>query len=67
MKQVSSSLVAEAMAVREGLLFAKENKWNRVVIENDSKVLIQALRGEVTWLEDPSHRLLATLLEDCNS
>ncbi|GAA0165590.1 hypothetical protein LIER_43720 [Lithospermum erythrorhizon] len=47
MQQVASSLVAEAMAFREGMSFAKENKWNRVVIESNSKVLVQALRGEV--------------------
>ncbi|GAA0164105.1 hypothetical protein LIER_19819 [Lithospermum erythrorhizon] len=47
MSQVSSALVAVAMAVREGMLFAKENNWNRVVIESDSSTLIQALKGEI--------------------
>ncbi|OMO96367.1 hypothetical protein COLO4_15333 [Corchorus olitorius] len=35
--RASSSEMVEVMAVREGLKLAKENEWNNVVLETDSK------------------------------
>ncbi|GAA0155487.1 hypothetical protein LIER_13203 [Lithospermum erythrorhizon] len=42
-----SALMAEALALPEGVMLARELNWNCVEFESDSKVLIQALRGEI--------------------
>ncbi|GAA0163218.1 hypothetical protein LIER_19135 [Lithospermum erythrorhizon] len=43
----SNALVAEGLAVREGIQFALERGCRKVEMESDSKYLIQILRGEV--------------------
>ncbi|GAA0186349.1 hypothetical protein LIER_33637 [Lithospermum erythrorhizon] len=43
---VSSPLVAEAHALREGLQFAWRLNWHSVELESDSKQLVQILKGE---------------------
>ncbi|GAA0162097.1 hypothetical protein LIER_18269 [Lithospermum erythrorhizon] len=42
---VSSSLMAEALAIRSALEYACLSQWRKVEIESDSKQLIQLLNG----------------------
>ncbi|GAA0154104.1 hypothetical protein LIER_12185 [Lithospermum erythrorhizon] len=78
-RTASSSLVAKATAVRDGVALAKENNWNDVEIESDSKIREGnnvahvlaywdcGLEREATWLNVPLHWLLSTLATDCNN
>ncbi|GAA0139704.1 hypothetical protein LIER_01195 [Lithospermum erythrorhizon] len=116
MGKVESDLATEALAIREGLEFAKQLGWRRVEVESYSKYLIQVLTNVVgipmeidvvitdvlhwsknmevrfmftkrfnnnaahrvahwnygskkraIWLNTPSHWLISSLVEDCNS
>ncbi|KAJ1392784.1 Ribonuclease H-like superfamily [Sesbania bispinosa] len=41
----SSPLLAEALAVREAVLLASGTFWPRILVESDSQVVIEALKG----------------------
>ncbi|KAH0679277.1 hypothetical protein KY284_020362 [Solanum tuberosum] len=43
--QDSTNLVAEARAIREGLVFCKDNMIKHVIIESDSMAMVQILEG----------------------
>ncbi|MED6119804.1 hypothetical protein PIB30_015100 [Stylosanthes scabra] len=47
----NSVLVAEDLLVREALLLAKRSGFNRVVIDNDSKILTQAIKSKTITVE----------------
>ncbi|QHN93426.1 uncharacterized protein DS421_17g592590 [Arachis hypogaea] len=47
----TSPLAAEALAVREGLIIAKNFQLERVIFESDSLILIQALKSKATIVE----------------
>ncbi|XP_020960337.1 uncharacterized protein LOC110263435 [Arachis ipaensis] len=47
----TSPLAAEALAVREGLIIAKNFQLERVIFESDSLILIQALKSKATIAE----------------
>ncbi|KAG9146963.1 hypothetical protein Leryth_005228 [Lithospermum erythrorhizon] len=40
---VGSPLLAECLAMREGIEFAWKHNWRRIILESDSKLLIQVL------------------------
>ncbi|KAJ1420322.1 Ribonuclease H-like superfamily [Sesbania bispinosa] len=41
----SSPLIAEALAVREGVLLASATPWPKILIESDNQQVIEAIRG----------------------
>ncbi|KAH0691451.1 hypothetical protein KY289_018809 [Solanum tuberosum] len=47
----STNLVAEARAIREGLMFCKENRLTNVLVETDSLVMVNIIEGrwEIPW------------------
>ncbi|GAA0148596.1 hypothetical protein LIER_07991 [Lithospermum erythrorhizon] len=44
---LGSALLTEAMAIRDWMMFAKQQGWRTIEVENDSKKLIQILRGKI--------------------
>lgn len=56
----ANSFIAEAWALRDGLVLCKQMNWTKVIVELDAKVLVDALnnRGSHTTMISP-------LIEDC--
>ncbi|RYR48438.1 hypothetical protein Ahy_A07g034466 [Arachis hypogaea] len=53
----TSPLAAEALAVREGLIIAKNFQLERVIFESDSLILIQALKSKATIVDTKYFKL----------
>ncbi|KAL8101649.1 hypothetical protein AgCh_033518 [Apium graveolens] len=61
-QEMITPALAEAMAIKEALSWTKQEQWKKVVIESDSLVAIQAIRGQV-----PMRSLLGKVVEDCRN
>ncbi|KAL8097023.1 uncharacterized protein LOC141684882 [Apium graveolens] len=46
-QEMATPALAEAMAIKEALSWTKQEQWEKVVIESDSLVAIQAIRSQV--------------------
>jgi len=61
---LTSSLVAEARALKDGVLLAVQAGYLMISIEGDNMVVIQALKGDTKGLWQISHIVKACLNQD---
>lgn len=58
--EVMNPTVAEAMAVKEALSWAKEMQWNNSVIESDCLVVVQMIRSKA-----PLRSRVGKIVDEC--